>query len=383
MKALIILLYLTGSLLTGSFISSSDVFAHQTKPTIVDVSFNKVGSINIRIQTNLESILAGINSQHKDTDDAPQADLYNNLRKLTQAELKQQFIDFESTYRHGLKLTLTSESNSQELPLKLSDLNIPKIGDTRLSRMSIVSYTALTPKSAQYANWTYHKKFGDNIIRYSIEGIETKVSHWLKNGQISPDFVLSEDVIPKSQFQVAWQYIVLGFEHILPKGLDHILFVLGLFLLSTKMSPLLWQVTAFTFAHTITLGMSIYGLISLPATIVEPLISLSIAYVGIENLITKQLKPWRVIIVFIFGLLHGMGFASVLTELGLPSSEYLTALISFNIGVEFGQLSVILGAFLLVGWISYKTQKYRQFVIIPGSLAIAVMGLFWTYQRII
>ncbi len=114
------------------------------------------------------------------------------------------------------------------------------------------------------------------------------------------------------------QYLSLGYTHILPKGLDHILFVLGLFLLSPRLRPMLLQVTAFTIAHSITLGLSIYGIVSLPSRIVEPLIALSIAYVAIENLVTRELKPWRLALVFMFGLLHGMGFAGVLRELGLP-----------------------------------------------------------------
>jgi len=175
---------------------------------------------------------------------------------------------------------------------------------------------------------------------------------------------------------------VLGFEHIVPKGIDHILFVLGLFLLSVKARPLLLQVTAFTLAHSITLGLTIYGVISLSPSVVEPLIALSIAYVGIENIFVKELKTWRVIIVFLFGLLHGMGFAGVLSELGLPESDFATALVFFNVGVEAGQLSVIAVSFMLVFWLLKNQQLYRQWVVIPVSALISLVGLFWTYERI-
>ena len=126
------------------------------------------------------------------------------------------------------------------------------------------------------------------------------------------------------------------------------LFVLGIFLLSPRVKTMLLQVTAFTVAHSITLGLSIYGVVSLPSRIVEPLIALSIAYVAIENLVTRELKPWRLALVFMFGLLHGLGFAGVLRELGLPRDEFLTALADFNLGVEGGQLTVIAAAMLLV-----------------------------------
>jgi hypothetical protein len=183
--------------------------------------------------------------------------------------------------------------------------------------------------------------------------------------------------------QVVAQYTMLGFTHILPKGLDHILFVLGLFLLSIRWKPLLVQVTAFTLAHTITLGLSIYGIVSLAPAIVEPLIAASIAYVAIENLVTAELKPWRAFVVFGFGLLHGLGFAGVLHEIGLPRSEFLTALLSFNVGVELGQLAVIVSAWLLVGlW--WKTRSwYRARLVQPLSALIAAVGVYWTIERII
>ena len=180
---------------------------------------------------------------------------------------------------------------------------------------------------------------------------------------------------------IARQYVVLGYTHILPKGLDHILFVLGLFLLSARARPLLLQVTAFTIAHSITLGLSIYGLVSLSPRLVEPLIALSIVYVAIENLITRELKPWRIALVFMFGLLHGLGFAGVLSELGLPRDQFLTGLLTFNVGVEGGQLTVIAVAALIAAPLTSR-RWYRQRVVIPASLAIAAVGVYWTVTRI-
>ena len=188
--------------------------------------------------------------------------------------------------------------------------------------------------------------------------------------------------MPLSRWAVAKQYLVLGFEHILPKGLDHILFVLGIFLLSPAWRPVLWQVTTFTIAHSITLGLTIYGIVSLSPAIVEPLIALSITYVAIENLFTSTLKPWRIALVFAFGLLHGMGFAGVLSELGLPRSEFFTALVTFNLGVEAGQLAVIALAFLAVGWWRRsEAGRYRRWVVVPASVLIAICGAWWTITR--
>jgi len=184
-----------------------------------------------------------------------------------------------------------------------------------------------------------------------------------------------------STAQAAVRYAALGFEHIIPKGLDHILFVLGLYLLSTKLAPLLWQVTAFTVAHTLTLALSMYGVVSLSPRIVEPLIALSIAYVAVENIFTTNLKPWRPAVVFIFGLLHGLGFAGVLTELGLPRGQFVTALVSFNVGVELGQLAVIAIAFMVTGWFRLRSW-YRPALVVPASLVIAMIALYWTVERV-
>jgi HupE / UreJ protein len=192
----------------------------------------------------------------------------------------------------------------------------------------------------------------------------------------------AKPVAEPTRWLVARQYLVLGYEHILPEGTDHILFVLGLFLLSCRVKPLLWQVTAFTVAHSITLGLAMYGVIRLPSSVVEPLIAASIAFVAVENICTPELKPWRPVVVFCFGLIHGLGFSSVLLELGLPRQDFATALVTFNGGVELGQLTVITAAFCAVGWWRKKTW-YRRAIVIPASALIAATGLFWTVQRIL
>jgi hypothetical protein len=179
----------------------------------------------------------------------------------------------------------------------------------------------------------------------------------------------------------ALKYLALGFHHILPTGPDHMLFVLGLFLLSTRLRPLLWQVTAFTVAHSITLGLALYGVVRAPPHIVEPIIAASIAFVAIENLFTTELKWWRPLVVFAFGLVHGLGFAGALQQTGLPRTQFATALVTFNIGVELGQLAVIALAFAAVGWFRNKPW-YRRVIVLPASTAIALVAVFWTLQRV-
>ena len=185
-----------------------------------------------------------------------------------------------------------------------------------------------------------------------------------------------------SKTDAAILYLQLGFEHIVPLGLDHILFVLSLYLLSPKLKPVLLQATAFTVAHSITLGLTMYKVITPNSYWVESLIAFSILLVAVENIYSSKLRGSRIAIVFLFGLLHGMGFANALGQLGLPEKYYLTSLVLFNVGVELGQLVVILSAFLLFGkWFGDKPY-YRKYIVIPLSFMIAVIAAYWTITRL-
>ncbi len=200
--------------------------------------------------------------------------------------------------------------------------------------------------------------------------------------QFASAHVVVGELEKMSKTDAAVLYMELGYQHILPLGFDHILFVVSLFLLSPKLKPVLWQATAFTVAHSITLGLAMYHLITPPARIVEPVIALSILYVALENIFSPRLKPSRVGVVFLFGLVHGLGFAGALGQLGLPQNSYLLSLVMFNIGVELGQITIILLAFLLLGkWLGQQPY-YRKYIVIPLSVIIAIIAAYWTIQRI-
>jgi hypothetical protein len=177
-------------------------------------------------------------------------------------------------------------------------------------------------------------------------------------------------------------YLKLGYLHILPYGFDHILFVTGLCLLSDKISTILWQATAFTVAHSITLACSMKGLIVAPSAVVEPIIALSILFVALENIMVDKLNPWRILIVFMFGLIHGMGFASALNEIGLPPNKFFLSIFSFNVGVELGQVTVIVTTFALIIIPFHKIKNYKKRVVYPLSIIIASIALYWTIQRV-
>ncbi|MEO1475623.1 MAG: HupE/UreJ family protein [Pseudomonadota bacterium] len=189
----------------------------------------------------------------------------------------------------------------------------------------------------------------------------------------------------RSALDTAILYFDIGLGHILPGGTDHILFVLALFLASERLRSLIIQISAFTVAHTATLGLAAAGVINAPGSIVEPLIALSIAFVAIENLYFKDISAWRPLIVFGFGLFHGMGFAGFISEVGLPPEQFWSALIGFNVGVEIGQLAVVAAALALSIPIKRALRgynlTYRRTVVQPASIAIALVGLWWAVSR--
>lgn len=201
--------------------------------------------------------------------------------------------------------------------------------------------------------------------------------------------ILDESGEERSFVSTAGLYVTIGIGHILPDGADHILFVLAIFLASVRLGALLWQISAFTVAHTATLALAASGMITPSSAVVEPLIAFTIAFVAIENLVFKDMTKWRPAVVFGFGLIHGFGFAGFFGELGLPPGQFWSALVGFNVGVEIGQLSVILVAALLGLALRRVLNdpkgllRYRRYVARPGSLLIGLTGLWWGITRLI
>jgi hydrogenase/urease accessory protein HupE len=354
------------------------------KPALVEISANTKGEVNIEVRASIEALLTGINARYKNTQDAPTAEEYDELRVLQADRLAIEFEPFKQEFLDQIYL----KADDIPVPLEIVDVTIPEPGYTKVPRISVINLRGDIDQSATSLQWYYPASFGDNAVRVRQVDEDNELWHWsewqwLRKDEASEPFSLEEVFTQRPIAEVVLSYVFIGFEHIVPKGTDHILFIIGIFLLSTRMKPLLWQVTMFTVAHTLTLALSMKGYINLPANIVEPLIALSIAYVGIENIFAHSLHKSRLVLVFLFGLLHGMGFAGVLAEFGMPPNAFATALISFNVGVELGQIAVIILMYLLVGlWFRAKPW-YHQRITVPASLIISVTGLYWTWDRIV
>jgi hypothetical protein len=356
--------------------------ADVVKPALIEISVSTTGEVSIEIRASIEALLTGINGQYQNTQDAPSAEAYDTLRVLPADQLQKQFVPFANPWLNQIALS----GDGQKVPLTITQVDIPEPGYTKVPRISVLTLSGTIPRSIENLRWYYPTVFGNHAVRVRQINPETEQWHWsdwqwIKTDRPSEPFSLTEVFTQKPLGAVIINYIGIGFDHIIPLGLDHVLFILGIYLLSTTWSSLLWQVTMFTLAHTITLGLGAVGWVQLPANIVEPLIALSIAYIAIENLFIRHLRSSRLALVFVFGLLHGLGFADMLNEFGMPNDAFLTALISFNMGVELGQLTVIGIAFSLIGWWRQKSW-YPTYIAMPLSLLIALVGLYWFIERL-
>jgi len=359
------------------------VQADVVRPALIEISVNTNGTVRIELRASIEALMTGINGRYKNTQDAPNAELYDHYRVMRADELMHAFESFKPTLLEGVDLKLDGES----VKLNIESVNIPEPGYTKVPRISMIALSGEVERERRMLTWYYPSRFGDHATRVRQVDEDNERWHWSDHQWIKKDvytepYPLDDIFTRQSFFSVLKTYTIAGFQHIVPLGLDHILFVIGIFLLSSHIKPLLWQVTMFTLAHSITLSLSMLDIFSLPARVVEPLIALSISYVAIENLLHKRLHKSRLWLVFGFGLLHGLGFATMLSEFGMPRDDFALALLSFNIGIEFGQLAVIALAFFGVA-VWFKNQRfYRHAVVIPISVSISLTGLYWFWERL-
>lgn len=323
-------------------IFSAPSVAHEAAPAVIDVTPLPERQVMVQVRTEPRGYLARL--------DGAEHDVYSDLSLNEVAARLSEVPDLASALQIDGHVATKAAPDFSRWDLMLFDATIAEL--------------QITPTDA----------IGDAVIRLLDPESATPVQTFLASPGETIRFASPET-------NIIGKYVRSGFDHILPKGLDHILFVVGLFLLSPALRPLLTQVSLFTVAHTATLGLAASGVVSVPAAIVEPLIAASIAFIAIENMFRTSLSRWRPWVVFGFGLLHGLGFASVLSEFGLPADQFVLALAAFNIGVELGQLTVLALCFLAVGLI-FRQPWYRSAVSIPASVLLAGLGLFWFVERI-
>ncbi len=362
----------------AALFSAVPASAHVFQTSEAIIFFNRdATSYGIQLNMNLEAILAGINPEVRDTSESPKAAEYDRLRSLPPDQLQAIF----DAQRDEFMAKVHVKLDGQPAALNIESEKFREVGDLAKARNSTLHLSGALPPGAKTFTIQWEPENGKLTLRTISVRSKTMRIEVVEKGATSTPLVI-DDLKARTMLDMIGDFVLIGYEHIVPKGLDHILFVVGIFLLSTKLRPILTQVTAFTVAHTVTLGLGTAGVVNLPTSIVEPLIAASIVYVAVENIWRPTLSPWRPAVVFMFGLLHGLGFAGILKEFGIPEGDFLTGLLSFNVGVELGQLTVIALCYLLVGiWFGNKAW-YRQRIVIPGSLIIAAIAAYWFVQRV-
>ena len=359
------------------------ILADVINPTLVEITVYADKTVMVDVRLNAEAILSK-SATYKNSKDSPNAKHYDVLRAQPPAKIKAQFLNNLPIFLTQATLSFDNKPTTLEyISFDVADIGYQ--GRPRISHLKLKATLKKTPKSF---SWHYAKIYGDFVYRhrfYHKDNYNWSNWRWLSAGNQAEHVALD---IPDTKTNINLieyfsEYVVIGYLHILPKGLDHILFIVGIALLRLSWRQLLLLVTLFTLAHSLTLALAIYDLVTLPGRIVEPLIALSIAYIGIENLLKRAAIKFESIVIFLFGLLHGLGFASVLSVFDLEKHTLALSLISFNIGVELGQISIILAVLSLL-WFAKKhhlnTQKY---IILPSAFIITIFGLVWTVMRVL
>jgi len=353
----------------------SNVTAHEAIPTIATVTVER-DAVDLKVRFMSEAYLAGIDlSEFNFMNDSEKSDTYDRLRGLDEAQLRQEFDVAWPKLSADIKVL----QNDLPLVFSLKAFTIDDVENDEIARYSVATISATTTGSGPIT-LQFPKSLGEVVVRQ--EGVENPLTQLLEAGDVSDSIMASGLGAAKSGWGTFVEYIPVGFDHIVPKGLDHILFVLGIFFLGAGARALIWQISAFTLAHTVTLALGALEIVMISGSIVEPLIAASIVFVAVENLMTTSLNKWRPVIIFGFGLLHGLGFASVLGDFGLPEGQFIPALIGFNIGVEVGQLTVVAVAAILLTLPFGRFNWYRHAVAMPASILIALVGAYWFIERV-
>lgn len=363
---------------------AGQAWAHSSSNSYLTLS-QPAGALTLRADVNLRDLDLAL-------------DLDNNRDgRLTWDEVQARSAELQTWLAQGIGL----RASGQDCNLGAADLQASQHADgTYLSAQWLAVCPGLT-NVGEVSNASL-------TVRYSLIFAQDSLHRGLLKVDF-PDYQSTALLSPeRAEAQVskadsgAWRvfgrYVIEGVWHIWI-GIDHIVFLLSLLVLAplvpSRQRVTNWQaatqprpvvmdvlavVTAFTVAHSITLGLTITGWLTPPADLVEPAIALSVVLAALNNLLGfSALKRWR--LAFVFGLVHGFGFASVLLDLGLPVSSLLAALGGFNVGVELGQLAIVC-AFLPVAWWLRRTPFYKWVVVTGGSLAVVILGLYWTLDRV-
>lgn len=355
-------------------------FAHEIKPSIADFAYDQ-SYLNFEVRLNAELILSNIDASNiSNTNSSPLTEIYDRYRLLNKKDLENSILESWKDISSNIDIKI----NNKLKEIDLIKIDTQDVKNFEISRDTLISFRVLLNEESENFTFKWIKNYGAIILRENndLKLEDELVTEYLQSGTETDPIFFKENNF-RSMFTSFTKFFVLGIQHIIPKGLDHILFIFGLFLFSSSLNKLIKQITIFTIAHSITLIFVSLSLIKINPQIVEPIIALSIVYVGLENIFKNYIKEYmRYVVILFFGLLHGLGFALVLSDIGFRSSKLFINLISFNIGIEVAQISIILFLYLLIA-IKFANNKYYRIAFqIPSSILIASIGLYWFIERI-
>ena len=349
--------------------------AHEIKPSIADFTYDQ-SYLNFEVRINAELILSNIDASNiSNTNSSPLTEIYDRYRLLNKKDLENSILESWKDISSNIDVKI----NNKLKEIDLIKIDTQDVKSFEISRDTLISFRVLLNEESENFTFKWIKNYGAIILRENndLKLEDELVTEYLQSGTETDPIFFKENNF-RSMFTSFTKFFVLGIQHIIPKGLDHILFIFGLFLFSSSLNKLIKQITIFTIAHSITLIFVSLSLIKINPQIVEPIIALSIVYVGLENIFKNYIKEYmRYVVILFFGLLHGLGFALVLSDIGFRSSKLFLNLISFNIGIEVAQISIILILYLLVAIKFARNKYYRIAFQIPSSILIAIIGLYW------
>ncbi len=357
------------------FLITSITYADVVKPHLIELSVFD-STIELRLNVSIEAIITGIGTNYKNTKEAPTAKQYDFLRKLSAQELLVEFNKFENKFLADILFNI----NDNRVDLIRKKIKINNVGYTKRPRSSVIIYSAKF-KTLKTISWQYNQPF-NNAFRfrfYQQDKYSWQSWYWLKPNE-KYNINIAE-FKPVTIVQNFIKFISIGFQHVIPLGFDHILFIIAMALSTINIFNLITLVSSFTLAHTITLALASSDIIQIPTTFVEPLIAISIAFTAIEVLFFKYKHLRQLIIVFCFGLLHGLGFATMLKT--FTSDDFISTLIGFNVGVELAQIIIVSIIFSIVFLLKKYNFKYQILFVIPIASIITLIALYMTFTRIL
>lgn len=351
---------------------NTTIFADVLKPALAETTIYDE-KVEIHLSLSLEAALSGISTNLKNTQNAPNEEKYQELRVLQPAQLLEVFEANKDNFLSNIAFYIDGKSHT---PI-LETIHIDEVGYTKRSRKSELVLFINAPVHASIG-WEYSEQYGDSAFRFRF--YQEDVYNWsawqIVSDKLSIDIT---DIKPLSAFENAAKFAYTGFYHVIPLGLDHILFIIVMTLSAINFLKTVVLVSSFTLAHTITLALATFGVVVVNTTLVEILIAASIGLVALENLFAKYNHKRQIIVVFIFGLLHGLGFATMLKS--FIEDNFVSSLIGFNIGVEIAQI-IIVALVLLVLFIVKSIGIRQKIITLPTNIAVLIVALIMVFERI-